>query len=89
MTTLENQEQQFGRQEATMRTAEHSDDSRPVTFTGQFLSADEVGTLSALMQDLRDLTQSRRTFAAASDLLSRLTTENDHPHLVHDQMFEY
>ena len=72
-----------------MRTAEHIEESRPVAFTGQFLTGDEIGTLAALMQELRDLTQSRRTFAAANDLLARLSIESDHPHLVHDQSFEY
>ena len=72
-----------------MRTAEHSDTSPPVSFTGQFLSADEVGTLAALMQELRDLTQSRRTFAAVNDLMGRLATVSDHPHLVQDASFEY
>ena len=72
-----------------MRTAELNDQTNPVTFTGQFLSGDEVGKLAALMQELRDLTQSRRTFAAANELLSRLTTESDHPHLVQDASFEY
>ena len=72
-----------------MWTAVHSDISRPVAFTGQFLSADEIGTLAALMQELRDLTQSRRTFAAVNELMARLATESDHPHLVQDQPFEY
>ena len=72
-----------------MRTAEHIEEPRPVSFTGQFLTGDEVGKLAALMQELRDLTQSRRTFAAVNDLMSRLATESDHPHLVHDQSFEY
>ena len=72
-----------------MRIAEQSDTSKPATFTGQFLSADEIGTLAALMQELGDLTQSRRTFAAVNDLMSRLTTESEHPHLVQDASFEY
>ena len=44
-----------------MRIAEHIEKAPPVALTGQYLSADEVGTLAALMQELRDLTQSRRT----------------------------
>ena len=69
-----------------MRIAEHIEESRPVAFTGQYLSADEVGTLAALMRELRDVTQSRRTFAAASELLQRLTTETYQPNLVHDTL---
>ena len=72
-----------------MQIAEHIDEARPVTFTGQYLSADEVGTLAVLVQELRDLTQSRRTFAAASELLARLKLEAVPSHLVHDDTLEY
>ena len=69
-----------------MRIAEHIEKAPPVALTGQYLSADEVGTLAALMQELRDLTQSRRTFTATSELLQRLTNETNQPNLVHDMM---
>ncbi len=72
-----------------MQIAEHIAETRPVVFTGQYLSADEVGTLAALMQELRDLTQSRRTFAATNELLARLTHEAAPSHLVHDDTLEY
>ena len=69
-----------------MRIAEHIEEALPVAFTGQYLSADEVGTLAALMRELRELTQSRRTFAAASEFLQRLTAEAYQPNLVHDTL---
>ena len=72
-----------------MQIAEHIEHSRSAVFTGQYLSADEVGALAALMQELRDLTQSRRTFAAASELLDRLTRETGSSHVAHGDTLEY
>lgn len=61
----------------------------PVTYGGRYLSAEEVGQLAGLMQELRELTQSRRTFAAANELLSRLTSEAQQPHLVPQDAPDY
>ena len=46
------------------------------------LDAREIETLSVLMRELRDLTMSRRSFTAASDLLRRLGAETESPRLV-------
>lgn len=46
------------------------------------LDAQEVATLSDLMRELRELTQSRGTFSAASSFLRRLGAESESPRLV-------
>jgi len=46
------------------------------------LDAEEVATLSALMEELRDSTQSRRSFCAASTFLRRFGAEVESPRLV-------
>lgn len=46
------------------------------------LDASDVAVLSSLMLELRDLTQSRRTFIEASAFLRRLGAENESPRLV-------
>lgn len=46
------------------------------------LTAREIETLSSLMRELRELTQSRRSFAAASDFLRRLGAEAEGPRLI-------
>ncbi len=46
------------------------------------LDAREVAILSALMRELRDTTQSRSSFKAASAILRRLGTETESPRLV-------
>jgi hypothetical protein len=46
------------------------------------LDASEMAVLSALMLELRDLTQSRRTYTAASMFLRRLGAETESPRLV-------
>ena len=66
-----------------------NDETQVATVTGQFLSADEVGKLAVLMQELRDLTQSRRTFAAANELLARLSTSVNDSSLVPHDILEY
>ena len=72
-----------------MQIAEHIEHARSAVFAGQYLSADEVGKLAALLQELRDVTQSRRTFAATDELLARLKLEAVPSHLVHDDTLEY
>jgi len=46
------------------------------------LDAQEVATLSMLMRELRDMTQSRRSFSAASAFLRRVGAETESPRLV-------
>ena len=50
--------------------------------SGTYLNADEIGILVGLMQELRDLTLSRRSFAAASEIIARFTGEADISHVV-------
>lgn len=66
-----------------------NDGTRAESFTGQYLSADEVGKLAVLMQELRDLTQSRRTFAATNVLLARLSASDNESSLVPHDVLEY
>lgn len=47
----------------------------PLEISGKFLSAEEVGAMIRLMQELRDVTQSRRTFASAAEFLARFSGE--------------
>ena len=49
---------------------------------GTMLDARDVAVLSSLIRELRDLTQSRRSFAAASEVLRRLGAETESPRLV-------
>jgi hypothetical protein len=44
---------------------------------GVVLSTDEAAKLARLLRELQDHTQSRATFAAAGELLSRVTGEPD------------
>lgn len=53
---------------------------KPVLTT--MLDARDIATLSALMFELRDVTQSRRTFTTASDFLRRFGAETEGPRLV-------
>lgn len=46
------------------------------------LDACDMAVLSSLMLELRDITQSRRTFQATSAFLRRLGAETDGPRLV-------
>ncbi|MFN3743518.1 MAG: hypothetical protein ACK4TL_02305 [Hyphomicrobiaceae bacterium] len=46
------------------------------------LDAQDVATLSTLMRELRDITQSRGSFRAASAFLRRLGAETEGPRLV-------
>ena len=57
--------------------------------TGQYLSAEDVGQMVALIKELRDVTQSRKSFAAANDFLGRFTSDEVAPELVHDPAFEH
>lgn len=54
----------------------------PQQAPGTMLDARDVVVLSSLIRELRDLTQSRGSFAAASDFLRRLGTETESPRLV-------
>jgi hypothetical protein len=54
----------------------------PVRAPGTMLDARDVAVLSTLIRELRDLTQSRGSFAAASDFLRRLGAETESPRLV-------
>ena len=80
MTTPETQEQFESRQEAPVQYAFGNEQTGPAVYGGQYLSAEEVSRLAGLMQELRELTQSRRTFAAANKLLARLTLEPQPSH---------
>ncbi len=46
------------------------------------LTSDEAGLLIALMRELRDLTQSRATYKAASALIEHLTGEHEDINLI-------
>jgi hypothetical protein len=52
------------------------------------LDAQDVATLSALMSELREMTQSRRSFAAASAFLRRFGAESEGPRLVPAEALE-
>ena len=54
----------------------------PSRVPGTMLDARDVVVLSSLIRELRDLTQSRGSFAAASDFLRRLGAETESPRLV-------
>lgn len=56
---------------------------------GHCLSADEIGTLVQLMQELRDVTLSRATFEQATSLIARLTGNADQPRLVAADALEH
>jgi hypothetical protein len=49
---------------------------------GVMFDAREVAVLSSLMKELRDVTQSRGTFSAASEILRRIGAEFESPRLV-------
>ena len=72
-----------------MQFANQSNEITPSSFVGQFLTAEEVGTIAALMQELRDVTQSRRTFVATTDFLARVAAESERPRLVPHDALEY
>ncbi len=55
------------------------DSGRP---DGAVLSADEAARLARLMRELMELTQSRKSYEAAADFLSRLTGEASQSTLV-------
>ena len=54
---------------------------RPTTTTqsGAYVTADEIRDMIGMMEELRNLTQSRSTFKAASAFLARFAGESD-PH---------
>jgi hypothetical protein len=54
----------------------------PPRAPGTMLDARDVAVLSSLIRELRDLTQSRHSFAAASDFLRRIGAETESPRLV-------
>lgn len=54
----------------------------PLRAPGTMLDARDVVVLSSLIKELRDLTQSRGSFAAASEFLRRLGVETESPRLV-------
>ena len=54
----------------------------PLPVPGTMLDARDVVVLSSLIRELRDLTQSRGSFAAASDFLRRFGAETESPRLV-------
>ncbi len=58
---------------------------------GQYLSATDIGVMVALVRELRDLTQSRSSFAAANDLLARFDIEDGEvaPELVQEGYLEH
>ncbi len=72
-----------------MQYAVGNEQSEPVTYGGQYLSAEEIGRLAGLIQELRELTQSRRTFAAANELLARIATETQQSSLVPTEMPDF
>lgn len=67
-----------------MRTHFNKEDSR-ISGTGQFVAAEDMRHVLQLLQELRDFTQSRRSFAIANDLIARLTEDEFVPNLVHDE----
>lgn len=62
----------------------NDDPEQPVrrTYPAMMLNADDVAALSTLMFELREMTQSRRSFAAASTFLRRFGAESEGPRLV-------
>ena len=52
------------------------------TQDGTELDAHDIAVLACLLRELRDTTQSRRTFAEATRFLQRLARERDSPLLV-------
>lgn len=54
----------------------------PPPVASRMLDARDIAMLSALMFELRDITQSRRSFTAASDFLRRFGAETQSPRLV-------
>ena len=54
----------------------------PSRAPGTMLDARDVAVLSSLIRELRDLTQSRGSFAAASEFLRRIGAETESPRLV-------
>lgn len=73
-----------------MRTELNGDDTKPMA-ASQILSADDIGMMIVLLRELRELTQSRASFAAANELLARFdpTDEDVTPELVHDGAFAH
>lgn len=53
--------------------------------TGQYLSAEDMDHVLALLREVRELTQSQRIYSIANDLLQRLTEGEFAPNLVHDE----
>lgn len=89
MTTPETQEQFESRQEAPVQHAFGSEQIDSAMISGQYLSAEDVGRLAGLMQELRELTQSRRTFATTNELLARLTSQPQPSHTVPQDQSDY
>ncbi len=54
--------------------------------TGQYLSAEDVGQMVALIKELREVTLSRKSFTAANAFLARFTSEDVVPELVRDEL---
>jgi hypothetical protein len=67
-----------------MYESEHDDPQSPVRHPAStlMLDAQDMATLSTLMRELRDITQSRGSFSAASAFLRRLGAETEGPRLV-------
>jgi hypothetical protein len=55
---------------------------------GTTLDARDIDVLSSLIRELRDLTQSRGSFAAASDFLRRIGAETESPRLVNADVLD-
>lgn len=58
---------------------------------GHYLSAKDISVMIALIKEVRELTQSRSSFAAANELLARFDIEDEDvmPELVQDGQFEH
>ena len=56
---------------------------------GRYLSSEELDVLVRLMEELRDVTQSRRTFSAANEFLSRFSGEAVRSSLVPADVLEH
>lgn len=67
-----------------MRTQVISEENR-IAGSGSYVSAEDMSRVISLLKELRDLTQSRTTFAAANDLIARFADEDFIPNLVHDE----
>ncbi|MFM9942554.1 MAG: hypothetical protein ACKVP7_24000 [Hyphomicrobiaceae bacterium] len=62
--------------------------SEPASYEprGMHLSTEDVAKLIKLMRELRELTQSRTTYAAASEFLAQMTGERDTQSLINPEI---